>query len=286
MMAFVNAQKAFMNTKHPQFLDSVRKLQEEDAIFGQIAFAILPASGSSGINGGLRGDFEFPRVQHKGKVTLLPQEVEANLEIDGQLLTFETTELTDSDSDSDSTSSGKSFQLDRSIHVCKSFIEGDNRRFVLQKRDGECLLEFVVQPVNVYSWTQAFTRIGILLRNDNSLSMVARPNPRNFDREVKSDKVIKDRTSIMVQMVSKYMEVVHASMLDMAPKYICMSLLKATLNYSQKYLAGDILSMGITEEEIETLMDTSAEDKRRIDQLKATKRATEEALEIISDMSD
>ena len=90
----------------------------------------------------------------------------------------------------------------------------------------------------------------------------------------------------MVQMVKKYMEVVHASMLDMVPKYLVLSLLKATLKYTQEKLASDILTMGITEEEIDNLVDISAEDKRRIDMVKASKNSFEEALEIVSEMFD
>ena len=53
----------------------------------------------------------------------------------------------------------------------------------------------------------------------------------------------------------------------------------------QEKLAGDILEIGTGIQDIDALMETAAEDKRRIEQVKANKKSVEEALEIVSNIS-
>ena len=177
-MAFVDAQKAFMNTKHPMFLSSIRKLEEENDSFGRIDLAILLESNTYDDRD--QQDVDEVHVEQNGLVTLLPSEIEANMEINGRTLLFSHTNNQDD-------ASRKSFQLDGC--VCKTFPDGATRRFVLQRTDPEeplygstKKLEFLAQPVDLNSWTQAFTRIGILLRNSNPSGMVARTRARNFEQ--------------------------------------------------------------------------------------------------------
>ena len=105
-------------------------------------------------------------------------------------------------------------------------------------------------------------------------------------QEVKSDPNIQDNTDLVVIMVQEYMKVVHDSILDMTPKFIIMSLLQATMKYAQESLTGDLLPVGTTQEQFDLLTETAAEDKRRLEEILAKKKATEEALEIVTSISD
>ena len=105
-------------------------------------------------------------------------------------------------------------------------------------------------------------------------------------QEVLNDSDINGKSYTVEQMVGKYMEVVHTSILDMAPKYIIMSLVQETIRYAKEDLSGDLLPMGITPKKVSALMETSPEDKRRLEQVKTTKAATEHALSIVQRVSN
>ena len=100
-----------------------------------------------------------------------------------------------------------------------------------------------------------------------------------------ADQSVQENTDLAIVMVQRYMNVVHDSILDMTPKFIIMSLVQATMRYAQKSLIGDLLPVGTTKEEFERLTETSAEDKRRLEQILAKKKATEKALEIVTSIS-
>lgn len=57
------------------------------------------------------------------------------------------------------------------------------------------------------------------------------------------------------------------------------------LKYVKEDLKGDLLHDKKSEDAINDLMETGPEDKRRIEQLTSAVKATEKALEIVSDIS-
>ena len=105
-------------------------------------------------------------------------------------------------------------------------------------------------------------------------------------KEVKSDQSLNENMELVRQMVEDYMKVIHDSIQDMTPKFIIMSLLQATMKSAQESLTGDLLPPGTTLEEFVALTETSAEDKRKVEQIFATKKATEDALIIVNNISD
>ena len=55
-------------------------------------------------------------------------------------------------------------------------------------------------------------------------------------------------------------------------------------NYAIKKLPGDLVETYKTDEDIEKLMDTDNDNKRRIDQLVKAMKATEQAMEIVGNL--
>ena len=58
-----------------------------------------------------------------------------------------------------------------------------------------------------------------------------------------------------------------------------------TITYVKEDLVGDLVEGRKTDEEKEELMDTGSDEKRQIDELVATVNATEQALDIVTNMS-
>ena len=58
------------------------------------------------------------------------------------------------------------------------------------------------------------------------------------------------------------------------------------MKYTHESLTGDLLPVGTTQEEFDALTETAAEDKRKLERILATKKATEEALGIVTNISD
>ena len=74
--------------------------------------------------------------------------------------------------------------------VCKSYNEGDNKRFVIQTQNKKPLfkdvekIEVLAEAMEANAWYNAFGQSGILLRNSDPSGMVACPPTRDFE-EVK-----------------------------------------------------------------------------------------------------
>ncbi len=58
-----------------------------------------------------------------------------------------------------------------------------------------------------------------------------------------------------------------------------------TLTYAKESLVGDLLDGRKTDAEKEELMESGSDEKRQIDQLVANVKATQQALDIVTDMS-
>ena len=319
-MSFVNAHQAFINTKHPSFLKSLKTRQETNASFGQVNLAIMHSEDANALRG-FRHSPSVPMVRQEGKLTLLPNEVEVDVVIHGKRLTYRPIEDDDRSIEDDYRSIGDdeeevpAVSFDLNDCKCNSYNEsGDQKRFVIQKRNQEPLfgnvdkVEFLAtQSSELNAWTKAFIDLGILQRNNtNPAGTVTGPPLRNYEKvnylpifvicslklpyfylkEVKSDQSLKENMELVRQMVEDYMKVIHDSIQDMTPKFIIMSLLQATMKYTQESLTGDLLPPGTTLEEFVALTETSAEDKRKVEQIFATKKATEDALIIVNNISD
>ena len=56
---------------------------------------------------------------------------------------------------------------------------------------------------------------------------------KHFIQDVMSNDVFKERTNLIHDMVKKYMKIVDTTVLDMAPKYIIMFIVKAVSNHGE-----------------------------------------------------
>ena len=187
LMSFVDAHKAFINTKHPNFLKSLKDIQRDDPAFGQVSLGLIRRSTDTNVNNISSSSSDAdsgPTVHQEGKLTFLPDEVEVIVVIDGESLTF------GSSDDSDAAIPATTFDLKDC--KCNSYVEsGDQKRFVIQKvHDEEPLfgnegkVEFLAtQSSELNSWTKAFADLGILQRTSaNPTGPVARPPLRQYEK--------------------------------------------------------------------------------------------------------
>ena len=182
LMSFVNAHQAFINTKHPLFLKSLKTKQEANTAFGQVNLAIL-RSDANALRGS-RHSPSVPLVRQEGKLILLPDEVEVNVVIDGTRLTYRSVE------DNEEL---PAVSFDLNDCKCNSYMEsGDQKRFVIQKSNQEPLFRNVVkveflatQSSELNAWNKAFIDLGILQRNNaNPAGTVTGPPLRNYEKVI------------------------------------------------------------------------------------------------------
>ena len=94
---------------------------------------------------------------------------------------------------------------------------------------------------------------------------------------------IQTQASTVKRMVGDYLEIVHITMRDLAPKYIMYSLVLALQNYLDDELVGDLLKRHPTAEAIEQLMQW--ENSGQVPGLLASKEAVCQALEVVGKFS-
>ena len=123
--------------------------------------------------------------------------------------------------------------------------------------------------------------------NDNHHNQTPNPKPKNNKQNemaICEEPKIQDEANTVKKMVGDYLDIVHTTMMDLAPKYIMHFLVRAL----QKYLDDDmllakLLKLHSTEEGVDQLMQWEAGSQ--VSRLLADREAIREALDVVAGYS-
>ena len=168
--SFIDAQQAFMNTKHPHFKRSLMELQQDNANFGNVGLAILASDGKSSKE---REVHETPHIKLNGLMKLDGQLIE--VEMDGKNLTI---------GPADENAKISVEYIDLNGCKVKALAHDEGTNFVIMRDQEEFLhkeykqLELVTDN-DVKGWKEAFALNGIL-EGENAL--LNRKKRRNYEK--------------------------------------------------------------------------------------------------------
>ena len=186
---------------------------------------------------------------------------------------------------------------------------GGERLFILQRTDRKPLvrdqvrLEMTANREDSEHWLQAFKLAGILKEIPGDLGRIstattASNSPsktrtrtimktlrvtqkeKSVTEKILNDKDLQDQSRIIKNMIEDYMKITDKTIRDLVPKYIVLSLVRATQNYVKKDLVSDVLKDVCTEEAKKKLLQANQDYEESINELLELKQATKKALDV------
>merc|ERR1712130_397736 len=94
---------------------------------------------------------------------------------------------------------------------------------------------------------------------------------------------IQDEAKTVMSMVRSYLDIVHTTMMDLAPKYIVHFLVRALQKYLEEDILGKLLELHSNKEGVDQLMQWNAGSQ--VSELLADRKAIREALEVVAGYS-
>lgn len=188
-------------------------------------------------------------------------------------------------------------------------LEGGERLFILQRADRRPLvrdqvrLEMTASREEAESWHQAFKVTGILKEMQGDLRRMSTTatstsspikvrtrsimktlrviqKEKSVTEKILSDKTLQDQSKILKIMIENYMKITDKTIRDIVPKYIVLSLVKATQTYVKKDLVSDVMKDVGTEEAKRKLLQANQEYEESINELLELRQATQKALDV------
>ena len=194
---------------------------------------------------------------------------------------------------------------------CYSKAAGSGERlFILQREDRKVLvrdqvrLEMMASREESEDWAHAFKAAGILKEIPADLGKVTLTTPdspkskprgnnvlksfrsretqkeNSVTEQILKDKELQDQSKIIKKMIEDYMKITDKTIRDVVPKYIILSLVKATQIYVKKDLVGDVLKDVHSEEERKNLIQANQDYEETIAELLKLRQATQNALDV------
>ena len=179
-------------------------------------------------------------------------------------------------------------------HVdCYSKLLGTGERlFILQRVDRKVLvrdqvrLEMIATKEDSEDWVDAFKAAGILKNIPADLGKVLTPagspssRSKSITEQILADSELQEQSKTMKQMIEDYMKITDKTIRDIVPKYIILSLVKATQTYVKRDLVGDVLKNVHSEEERKKLLQPNQDYEENISELLKLRKATQNALNV------
>lgn len=98
--------------------------------------------------------------------------------------------------------------------------------------------------------------------------------------KILNDKDLQDQSRIIKTTIEDYMKITDKTIRDLVPKYIVLSLIRATQTYVKKDLVSDVLKEVSTEEAKMKLLKVNQDDEESINELLELRKATQKALDV------
>ena len=190
---------------------------------------------------------------------------------------------------------------------------GGERLFILQRTDRKPLLrdqvrmEMTANKEDADNWLQAFKVAGILKEipadigkmsattttttTTNSSPIKTRTRTilktlrltqkeKSVTEKILNDRELQDQSRIIKKMIEDYMKITDKTIRDIVPKYIVLSLVRATQTYVKKDLVSDVLRDVATEEDKKKLLQANQDYEESINELLELRQATRKALDV------
>ena len=187
------------------------------------------------------------------------------------------------------------------------------RLFIMQRLDrmplvrDEVRLEMMSAREDSDAWVHAFKTVGIFkeLRGDFAKVSHMKPAPpgcpsnlsrartvlktfrtrqtslqeKSATEQILQEKELQDQTRVLKCLIEDYMRITDKTIKDLVPKYIVLTLVRATQDYVKKELVGDILN-GQSEEGRGKLLQVNQEFESNINELLQLRTATRQAMDV------
>lgn len=183
---------------------------------------------------------------------------------------------------------------------------GGERLFILQRGDRKPLvrdqvrLEMTATREDAENWLQAFKLVGILKEIPGDLGRISTTNSspiktrtrtimktlrgtqkeKSVTEQILNDRELQDQSRIIKNMIEDYMKITDKTIRDLVPKYIVLSLVRATQSYVKKDLVSDVLKDVCTEEAKRKLLQANQDYEESINELLELKEASKKALDV------
>ena len=183
------------------------------------------------------------------------------------------------------------------------------RLFIIQRLDRRVLvreetrLQMMSAREDSEAWVQAFKTAGIFKELHGDFAKVAPLKPpsspmsraksvlksfrtrqtslqeQSATEQILQDKELQEQTKMLKSMIENYMMITDKTIKDLVPKYIVLTLVRATQDYVKKELVGDVLN-GQSEEGRDKLLEVNQEFENNINQLLQLRTATRQAMDV------
>ena len=192
---------------------------------------------------------------------------------------------------------------------------GGEMVFILQRTDRKPLLrdqvrlEMTAAREDADNWLQAFKVAGILkeipadlgrMSNTTTTTTTTSANSspkktrsktilqtlrltqkeKSVTEKILNDRDLQDESRIIKKMIEDYMKITDKTIRDIVPKYIVLSLVRATQSYVKKDLVSDVLRDVCTEEAKKKLLQANQDYEESINELLELRKATKKALDV------
>ena len=190
---------------------------------------------------------------------------------------------------------------------------GGEMVFILQRTDRKPLLrdqvrlEMTAAREDADNWLQAFKVAGILkeipadlgrMSTTTTTTTSANSSPKktrsrtilqtlrltqkekSVTEKILNDRDLQDESRIIKKMIEDYMKITDKTIRDIVPKYIVLSLVRATQSYVKKDLVSDVLRDVCTEEAKKKLLKANQDYEESINELLELKEASKKALDV------
>lgn len=314
--ALVEAEKSFMNTRHPDFVKEDLKfwppnqgaLDDVDHLLSSPLGSFIPSGVKAGVkiaikavNGSKKqqNDTEDTDDENDDDTAVVCQGKMSERSFDGDeevYVVLEQTMLKIFENELEFSNNGKSSNIILDNVTLTHAYDRDGKSFTMKSKTGEDLIHqgspkiVLIATSKVDEWTDAFNAVFEDAETDAD-GQGGRAQHQKSIKKMDQDKVLsapffREHTDLTHDMVKKYMDIIHVTMCDMGPKFMIMSLVKAVIRYIKQELLGELLHERKSEEDIKKLMETGPEEKKRMEKLTQNLQSVKEALGFVKQISD